>query len=173
MPAIFTRGPSSSLKIFAANLHFAPLLDCCVVVNCRDALQLYPDAARLVSSYECFFTKSFSRTHSSCSPLALSLANLRLNSVGLIWCMNCPTGYSGDRCERAPASTTGKQSCTPPVTGGACQNGSQCKLNSAGYIYCTGKASQQPSNEAVHAKLVKLSTSVLTLWCLSTALRVV
>eukprot|EP00953_Heterococcus_sp_UTEX-ZZ885_P012102 6955-Heterococcus_DN1.PRE.1 len=97
----------------------------------------------------------------------------KLNSVGLIWCMNCPTGYSGDRCERAPASATGKQSCTPPVTGGACQNGSQCKLNSAGYIYCTGEASQQPSNEAVHARLVKLSTSVLTLWCLSTALHVV
>jgi hypothetical protein len=54
----------------------------------------------------------------------------------------CPAGYKGDRCEIAPTGTvtTTRQTCTPPETGGACQNGSRCTLNSAGYIYCAGAA---------------------------------
>jgi hypothetical protein len=51
----------------------------------------------------------------------------------------CPGGYSGNRCEIKPAGTGGggKQSCSP-ATGGDCQNGSKCNLNSVGLIYCSG-----------------------------------
>eukprot|EP00953_Heterococcus_sp_UTEX-ZZ885_P034278 17769-Heterococcus_DN1.PRE.2 len=66
-----------------------------------------------------------------------------INHEGYIWCKNCPAGYSGYRCEKPPAGTgtattaATPQTCNPP-TDGPCQNGSQCTLNSAGFIWCKG-----------------------------------
>lgn len=64
-----------------------------------------------------------------------------LNSVACVWCSNCPAGFSGDRCEIAPAAVAGGQSCTANGGNspqGACQAGGKCKLNNLGYIYCEG-----------------------------------
>eukprot|EP00953_Heterococcus_sp_UTEX-ZZ885_P026103 14135-Heterococcus_DN1.PRE.1 len=66
------------------------------------------------------------------------LLALSLNAQQFIWCANCPQGYSGYRCEIAPAGAgvtgaggavpdnTFPQKCGPPATGGNCQNGSIC-----------------------------------------------
>lgn len=65
-----------------------------------------------------------------------------LNNAGWIWCA-CPAGFSGARCEVGPSGGGGgastPQSCDNNGASsdlGACQNGSTCKLNGAGYIYC-------------------------------------
>jgi hypothetical protein len=93
-------------------------------------------------------------------------------SCSLINTSGCAAGYKGDRCEIKHTGTATKQTCTPPETGGACQNGSKCNLNSAGFIYCSGVALYMffTTTLALTLHSTNLTSATSQLCCLTTLL---
>jgi hypothetical protein len=75
-----------------------------------------------------------------CSLLILCIvATMRLVGLLLLGLAAAHANLNASKSREAlsPERALG-QSCSPPVSGGPCQNGSKCTLNSAGCIYCTG-----------------------------------